>query len=105
LNPVPHLAELAVGVTVVLIVALADLRTAIGFSSVTALAYYAIANASAFTLPPGQRTWPRLVPIFGFVGCLTIALALPIRTVVAGGAVRAAGAALYALRKAIQEHR
>lgn len=104
-HKVPHVAELAVGATVVLVVALADLRSAIGFSSVTVLTYYAIANASAFTLPRSQRTWPRLVPVLGFVGCLTIALALPIRTVLAGGAVLAAGAAIYALRTAIRERR
>ena len=95
---VPHAAELAVGATVVLVVALADLRSAIGFSSVTILAYYAIANASAFTLPPAQRRWPRLVPVLGFAGCCTIALALPLDTVAAGLGVLAGGALLYALR-------
>jgi APA family basic amino acid/polyamine antiporter len=98
---VPHVAEVAVGAAVVVIVAFADLRSAIGFSSVTVLAYYAIANASAFTLPPAQRSWPRLVPVLGFAGCLAIALALPGRTVAAGAAVLAAGAALYAARKAL----
>jgi APA family basic amino acid/polyamine antiporter len=100
-HKVPHVAEVAVGAAVVVIVAFADLRSAIGFSSVTVLAYYAIANASAFTLPPAQRSWPRLVPVLGFAGCLAIALALPGRTVAAGAAVLAAGAALYAARRAL----
>ena len=81
-----------------LVVALADLRSAIGFGSVTILAYYAIANASAFRLPPTQRRWPRLVPVLGFAGCCTIALALPLATVAAGLGVLARGAVLYALR-------
>jgi basic amino acid/polyamine antiporter, APA family len=97
---VPHVAELAVGAAVVVIVALADLRSAIGFSSVTVLAYYAIANASAFTLPPGLRTWPRLVPVVGFIGCLAIALALPLGTVAAGLGALAVGTLLYAARYA-----
>jgi APA family basic amino acid/polyamine antiporter len=96
---VPHVAELAVGAVVVLVVALADLRSAIGFSSVTVLAYYAIANASAFTLPAGRGAWARVVPVVGFVGCLTIALALPLDTVAAGLGVLAAGALVYALRR------
>ncbi|HUH15714.1 MAG TPA: APC family permease [Gaiellaceae bacterium] len=93
---VPHVAELAVGAAVVVVVALADLRSAIGFSSVTVLAYYAIANAAAFTLPAGRLA--RVVPVLGFTGCCTIALALPATTVAAGLGVLAAGALLYAAR-------
>jgi basic amino acid/polyamine antiporter, APA family len=97
-HKVPHVAEVAVGAVVAVVVAFADLRSAIGFSSVTVLAYYAIANASAFTLGSEARSWPRVVPVLGFVGCVTLALALPGTTVAIGLAVLAAGAALYALR-------
>ena len=41
---------------------LTDVRHAIGFSSFCVLAYYAIANAAAWTLPPEQRRWPRRSP-------------------------------------------
>ena len=44
------------------LVVVTDLRGAIGFSSFCVLAYYAIANASAWTLPPSQRRWPRRSP-------------------------------------------
>lgn len=47
---VPHRAELLLGVVVVAIVLVTDVRGAIGFSSFAVLAYYAIANAAAFTL-------------------------------------------------------
>ncbi|HUP31651.1 MAG TPA: APC family permease [Gaiellaceae bacterium] len=93
---VPHVAELTVGAAVIVVVSLADLRSAIGFSSVTVLAYYAIANAAAFTLPAGRLA--RAVPVLGFAGCCTIALALPATTVAAGLGVLAAGALLYAAR-------
>ncbi|HXV56771.1 MAG TPA: amino acid permease [Gaiellaceae bacterium] len=96
---VPHRAELAVGAVVVAVVALADLRSAIGFSSVTVLAYYAIANASAFTLPPDGRRRSRLVPVAGVVGCLALALALPLPTVLAGVGMLTVGALVYALRR------
>ena len=36
----------------------ADVRGAIGFSSFAVLFYYAVANASAFTLPADERRWP-----------------------------------------------
>ena len=46
----PVRAELTVAVVVIVAVAAVDLRDAIGFSSVTVLTYYAVANASAMTL-------------------------------------------------------
>ncbi len=48
-HQVPRAAEIAVAVAVIILVALSDLRNAIGFSSFGVLVYYAIANASAFT--------------------------------------------------------
>ncbi|MEU4090893.1 amino acid permease [Streptomyces sp. NPDC026673] len=92
---VPHHAELAVGAVVALLAATADLRGAIGFSSFGVLAYYAVANASAWTLGPGVR---RAVPALGLLGCLVLAFALPWTSVAAGAAVLAAGAALHGLR-------
>jgi APA family basic amino acid/polyamine antiporter len=94
---VPHHAELAVGAVVAVLAATADLRGAIGFSSFGVLAYYAVANASAWTLGPGVR---RAVPALGLLGCLVLAFALPWTSVAAGAAVLAAGAALYGVRAA-----
>ena len=56
----PHRAEIAVGVVVAVAAAVVDVRDAIGFSSFAVLLYYAIANASAWTLGarviPGHRS-------------------------------------------------
>ena len=71
-------------------------RQAIGFSSVCVLAYYAIANASAWTLDASVRA--RLVPALGIVGCVAVGLALPMASVLAGAAVLAAGVALWLWR-------
>jgi APA family basic amino acid/polyamine antiporter len=97
-HKVPHRAELAIGALVVLMVVLVDLRGAIGFSSFCVLTYYAIANASAWTLPPPQRRWPRAFAAAGVVGCATLALTLPIESVAAGAGVLAAGALSWAVR-------
>ncbi|MEV4299826.1 APC family permease [Microbispora rosea] len=98
---VPHRAELAVGAVVAILAATADLRGAIGFSSFGVLVYYALANASAWTLGPEEGRPPRAVPIAGLAGCLVLAFSLPLSSVVAGAAVLAAGAAVYALRRAV----
>ncbi|OEJ25582.1 transporter [Streptomyces agglomeratus] len=92
---VPHRAELAVGAVVAVVAATGDVRGAIGFSSFGVLAYYAVANASAWTLGPGRG---RVLALVGLVGCVGLAFALPVSSVVAGAAVLAAGAAAYAWR-------
>lgn len=86
---VPHRAEVTVGVVVAAVAAVADVRAAIGFSSFTVLTYYAIANASAWTL---GRRW---VPGVGLAGCLALAFALPTSSVLAGAVVLGLGAAVY----------
>jgi APA family basic amino acid/polyamine antiporter len=97
---VPHRAELAVGLVVAAAVAVADLRGAIGFSSFGVLVYYAVANAAALRLGPGERPPPRAVPIAGLVGCAALALSLPPLSVAAGAAVVAAGALAYGIKAA-----
>jgi len=94
---VPHRAELAVGAIIAAMVMLADLRNAIGFSSFAVLVYYAIANASAWTLAPEQRRWPRWLAGVGVAGCVLLASTLPRASVAAGTAVLLAGSLLWAL--------
>ncbi|MFE2513914.1 APC family permease [Streptomyces mirabilis] len=94
---VPHRAELAVGAVVAALAATVDVRGAIGFSSFGVLAYYAVANASAWTLSPAPAA--RLVPVVGLVGCVTLAFALPALSVVVGAAVLGVGMAAYGVRR------
>ncbi len=91
----PHRAELAVAVVVVVLVSVTDLRGAIGFSSFTVLTYYAIANAAAWTQPQGERRWPRWLQALGIVGCVMLAVALPLASVVAGVGVLGVGAIVW----------
>ena len=85
----PHRAEVAVGIVVAVVAGVIDVRSAIGFSSFGVLLYYAIANASAWTLGG------RVVPALGLIGCLTLAFTLPPASVLAGTAVMLVGAVAY----------
>lgn len=96
---IPDHAELLAGAIVVVIVLVADVRNAIGFSAFAVLVYYAIANASALTLRPAERRWPRALPATGLVGCVLLAFGLPLASIVSGGALLAAGAAVYTIRR------
>jgi APA family basic amino acid/polyamine antiporter len=98
-HQVPHHAEIAVGVTVAVLASVVDLRGAIGFSSFAVLVYYAIANASALTLQVHEGRPPRVVPVTGLLGCLVLAVALPIESVLTGAAVLATGALIWLVRR------
>lgn len=82
----PHRAEVAAAVVVGAAVLIADLREAIGFSSFAVLTYYALANASAWTLTDMQRRWPRWLAGLGVVLCVGLAFTLPL-VATAGGLV------------------
>lgn len=94
---VPHRAELAVGVLVAVLAATVDVRGAIGFSSFGVLAYYAVANASAWTL--GSAATSRVVPAVGLLGCVVLAFSLPGISVVVGAGVLAVGVVAYGGRQ------
>lgn len=94
---VPHRAELVVGIVVAVIAATADVREVIGFSSFAVLAYYLIANASAWTLSPRAHT--RVVPALGGIGCIVLAVFLPAASVTVGIGVLTIGALIYAARR------
>lgn len=94
----PYRAELLVGGVVTVIVAIADVRGTIGFSSFAILTYYAIANASAYTQPNEHRRWPRALQVVGLAGCVILALSLPLGSALGGGAVLLTGALVWLAR-------
>jgi APA family basic amino acid/polyamine antiporter len=91
----PWIAEILIGVIVVAVVSLFDVRGAIGFSSLTVLTYYAVTNLSAWTLGGGWLV--RVVAALGFAGCVLLAVTLPPLSVVAGVAVLLLGCLLRLL--------
>lgn len=84
---VPHRAEIAIAVVVIVAVATVDLRGAIGFSSFGVLVYYFIANAAAFRQSGSARRFPRVLQVLGAVGCGMLALTLPLAAVIGGAVV------------------
>jgi APA family basic amino acid/polyamine antiporter len=63
----------------------------VGFSSFGVLVYYAVANASAYTLKVHPGYAPKWLNAVGFLGCLLLAFTLPAASVLAMTAVLAAG--------------
>ncbi|CAM5744386.1 Amino acid permease OS=Streptomyces alboniger OX=132473 GN=CP975_20760 PE=4 SV=1 [Streptomyces alboniger] len=63
------------------------------------LAYYAVANASAWTLSSAPAA--RVVPAAGLLGCVVLAFALPAVSVVVGAGVLAVGVVAYGVRRSV----
>ena len=91
------LAELTVVVVVLLLIVAVELHSAIALSGVAVLTYFAITNAAAFTLPPEERRWPRWVCVAGAIGCVALAVFLPLEVVIVGTAVLLLGVVIRRL--------
>lgn len=77
----------------------ADLRGGIGFSSFAVLAYYALANAPAWTLGPAERRWPRWLAGGGAAGCALLAVTLPTVSVAGRVVLLVVGSAAWAVTR------
>jgi APA family basic amino acid/polyamine antiporter len=95
---VPHHAEIALAAVVCVLILVADLRGAIGFSSFGVLLYYLIANVAAFSQPSDRRQFPRALQVLGIAGCAILVVTLPLTSVLGGLAVFSAGIAHRAWR-------
>ena len=95
---VPHRAELALAAVICVVILVADLRGAIGFSSFGVLLYYLVANLAAFTQPAADRRYPQGFQILGAVACVGLVATLPPLSVALGVLVFAAGVLLRLLR-------
>jgi basic amino acid/polyamine antiporter, APA family len=94
----PLRAELTVGLVVVVLVVVLDLRSAIGISGVAVLTYYAITNAAALTLRRDQRRWSPVIAVIGLIGCLVLVATLPLAAIVTGVGALAVGVIVRLVR-------
>ncbi|GAA2441312.1 APC family permease [Agromyces soli] len=101
---VPYVAELVVAAAIVIMLLVADLREAIGFSSFGVLLYYLVANLAALRLlgrstgSPAARRARRGLALVGAIGCIVLVVTLPPLAVAGGVAVFALGALLRVIR-------
>ena len=102
---VPHRAELALAAVICGIVAVADVRGAIGFSSFGVLIYYFVANAAAYTQTGDNRRYPRALQLTGAVSCAVLVATLPVGSVAAGLLTFAAGVVYRVLRLRLETTR
>lgn len=95
---VPHRAEAVLAVVICAVIAVADLRGAIGFSSFGVLIYYLVANIAAFTQPAKDRRYPKALQVAGALACVVLVATLPPLSVGLGVLMFAAGIILRLVR-------
>ena len=88
---VPHRIELTLAVMLTVILLMADLRGAIGFSSFGVLLYYFVANVAAFTQGAAERRYAHAWQILGAALCLILVATLPWQSILGGMVVLVAG--------------
>ncbi|POH57007.1 APC family permease [Arthrobacter glacialis] len=91
---VPHRAETVLAVLICVVILVADLRGAIGFSSFGVLVYYLVANVAAFTQPSADRRYPKALQVLGALACVVLVATLPPLSVGVGLAMFAVGICL-----------
>lgn len=96
----PAVAEATVATLAVVAVLFLEPAQLIGVSSCAVLGYYSIAQLSALRQGGNDRWLPRVFSVIGLVGCLTLALTVPLPAIIATCAVLALGMVARAVRVA-----
>lgn len=94
---VPHRAVVLVGAIAAVVAVTGTLRGVAAAAAFTILVYYGIANVSALRMPREAKIVPDIVPAVGVIACLSLALALPLKTITVGLSVLVGGLGLRAL--------
>lgn len=97
-HKVPHRAELTLAAIICVVIGIADVRGAIGFSSFGVLIYYLVANLSAYTQIAGDRRYPKILQVLGALACVALVATLPPLSIAVGLGVFAIGIGLRAWR-------
>ena len=95
----PWRSVLVVGVVSMLVAAFAPFGIAIEVSSFGTLLYYTITNLSALRLEKRQRMFPRWMMFVGLIGCIGLAFALALQSIIVGLVILCAGVGLRCLRQ------
>lgn len=101
----PAAAVITVGVIVVALALIGDVKTTWSFSAFTVLIYYALTNLAALRLAPDERLFPRIFAWIGLVSCIFLALWIEWRVWATGLALIAAGLAWHAVAQHRHHHR
>jgi basic amino acid/polyamine antiporter, APA family len=101
----PTIAVIVVGLIVVAIAMIGDIKLAWSFSAFTVLIYYAITNLAALRLSAQERMFPRWIAVLGLLSCLMLAFFVEPRVWLFGLGIAGAGLAWHCVRRRFTNNR
>jgi len=87
----PLTGIIVTGIIILLITIVGSFEFIIRSASFTILLYYSITNIAALRQPSTEQLYGKTVPILGLIGCVAMAVSLPIEVVLSGIGLLSAG--------------
>lgn len=97
----PKVAVVVVGLIILALALIGNVKATWSFSAFTVLIYYAITNLAAIALPEKKRLYPRWIAWLGLIACLFLAFWVEWQIWLTGLGLIASGLLWYALRRRI----
>jgi len=102
----PYWSIWITGAIIIVLVLFVDVVSVVALSTFTQIAYYMVANLSAFRLKVVNRRYPRFVPVLGLASCVVLLLAsafIAPQAIILGTAGIAAGLIIWAIKAKMRE--
>jgi APA family basic amino acid/polyamine antiporter len=88
---IPHFGIIATGIIILLLTVFGTFEFIVRAAAFTILLYYCITNIAALKQPRKEQRYGRVIPVLGLMGCLAMAISLPLNVIVTGIVLLVAG--------------
>ena len=88
---IPHLGILVTGGIILLLTVLGNFDFILRSAAFTILLYYSITNIAAIKQPEAEQIYGKVVPVLGLIGCIVMAVSLPLGVIFTGFGLLAVG--------------
>jgi len=88
---IPHLGILVTGGIILLLTILGNFDFILRSAAFTILLYYSITNVAAMKQNEDEQIYGKVVPVLGLIGCIVMALSLPLDVIITGFILLAGG--------------
>ena len=97
---VPHVGIIFTGFIILILTLVGSFEFIVRAATFTILLYYSITNIAAIRQPEEDRMYSKIIPILGLIGCLAMAISLPLNVIISGCGLLIVGFVLkFVIRK------
>jgi len=88
---VPHIGIIFTGLIILVLTIIGSFEFILGSAAFTILLYYSITNIAALKQLKREQKYGKVIPVLGFIGCILMSLSLPVKVIITGCGLLAAG--------------